>query len=82
MGRLILAVAALALTHLVAFKAGGWWLRYQGLRHQLRAAHTAISTPAYLAQVAAVYRQRIRTIVRLPHLPRLPRFHFHVRSVR
>lgn len=80
MVRLLIEFALIAL----AFRAGGWWLRYQGLRHQLRAAETAISTPAYLRQVAAVYRQRIRDLVRLPRLPRLhlPRFHFHARSLR
>ncbi|MFE9192027.1 hypothetical protein ACFYL6_20720 [Micromonospora sp. NPDC007208] len=74
---LLITVAALALTHVVAFKAGGWWLRWQGLRHQMRAAAVAINTPAYLGQVLAVYRQRIRALVRLPRLPRLhlPRFH-------
>ena len=74
MARLIVELAIVAL----AFRAGGWWLRWQGLRHQLRAAHTAISAPTYLAQVAAVYRQRIRALVRLPRF----HFHFHVRSVR
>ncbi|MEV1321992.1 hypothetical protein AB0J14_38590 [Micromonospora arborensis] len=80
MARLLIEFALIAL----AFRAGIWWLRWQGLRHQLRAAHTAISTPAYLAQVAAVYQQRFRDLVRLPRLPRLhlPRLHFHVRSVR
>lgn len=58
------------------FKAGGWWLRWRGLRHQMLAAQNAISDQAYLAQVLAGYRAQIRAIVRLPrlHLP-----HFHVR---
>ncbi|MEU1240076.1 hypothetical protein ABZ388_06925 [Micromonospora parva] len=67
----------LAITFL-AFKAGGWWLKWRGLRHQMRAAQTAISNPAYLAEVLAGYRAQIRAIVRLPRL-HLPRFHFHTR---
>ncbi|MEU7972194.1 hypothetical protein AB0B48_09135 [Micromonospora sp. NPDC049089] len=77
MARLLLELALFAL----AFKAGGWWLRWRGLRHQMRAAAVAISTPTYLAEVLAVYRQRLRDLVRLPRLPR-PHFHlprFHVR---
>ncbi|MFI6238374.1 hypothetical protein ACIBEF_00680 [Micromonospora sp. NPDC050795] len=76
---LLITIAVLALTHALAFRAGDWWRAWRGLRHQLRAAETAISTPAYLAQVAAVYRQRIRDLVRLPRLPRVHLPHFHSR---
>lgn len=80
MARLLIEFALIAL----AFRAGGWWLRWRGLRHQMNAAAAAISNPAYLAEVLAGYRAQIRAIVRLPRLPRLhmPRFTFHVRSVR
>ncbi|PWR10595.1 hypothetical protein DKT68_08530 [Micromonospora acroterricola] len=71
----LILIAALAVTHALCFTAGGWYLRWRALRHQMRAAQTAISTPQYLAEVLAVYRRRLYDIrpawLRGWHLPRL-----------
>jgi hypothetical protein len=64
----------LAATHALCFAAGGWYLRYRALIHQMRAAQTAIHDRRHLADVLADYRQQLRRIVRLPHL--------HVRNAR
>ena len=73
MARLLLTLAVLAATHGLAFRAGGWYLRWRALVHQMRAAQTA-TTGAHRTAVLADYQRRIRAIVRLPHLPR-----FHAR---
>jgi len=70
MARLLITLAVLTATHALAFKAGGWWLRWRALVHQMRAAEVA-TTGAHREAVLADYRARIRSIVRLPHLPRL-----------
>ncbi|MDH6460153.1 hypothetical protein M2302_000304 [Micromonospora sp. A200] len=71
---LLIAVLILIVTHALAFRAGGWYLRWRGLRHQMRAAQIAC-TGQHREDVLADFRRQIRAILPRFHMPR-----FHARS--